>query len=234
MAAQRASRKTMTMRPSPSSGRRGARGAHPASTDLLRPAPLASRITQNPGAKSPRSPICWNQRDNDGQKTLVFSQFTSFLSLIADKLDKLGIPYYTITGATPKKQRIADLVSQFNPRRYAGILGIAQSGRNGAEPDGRIGRHPRRPLVERRNAKPGEGHRPRPPHRTETRRKRAQGYCARNDRRKNRDAPAVEKRLRRQDRPSRGVVTLAGLSREGLRKPPVNADETDSKHFDPR
>lgn len=51
--------------------------------------------------------------ENDGQKTLVFSQFTSFLSLIADELDKLGMPYYTITGATPKKQRIA-LVDAFN------------------------------------------------------------------------------------------------------------------------
>lgn len=51
--------------------------------------------------------------ENDGQKTLVFSQFTSFLSLIADELGKLGMPYYTITGATPKKQRIA-LVDAFN------------------------------------------------------------------------------------------------------------------------
>ena len=51
-------------------------------------------------------------RDN-GKKVLVFSQFTSFLSLIADKLDEIDMPYYTITGATPKKQRL-DLVNAFN------------------------------------------------------------------------------------------------------------------------
>lgn len=48
-----------------------------------------------------------------GEKTLVFSQFTSFLSLIANQLDAHGVPYYTITGATPKKHRL-DLVNAFN------------------------------------------------------------------------------------------------------------------------
>lgn len=48
-----------------------------------------------------------------GEKTLVFSQFTSFLSLISDRLDKQGVPYYTITGATPKKRRLV-LVNAFN------------------------------------------------------------------------------------------------------------------------
>lgn len=48
-----------------------------------------------------------------GEKTLVFSQFTSFLALIANRLDKLDAPYYTITGATPKKKRL-DLVNAFN------------------------------------------------------------------------------------------------------------------------
>lgn len=48
-----------------------------------------------------------------GEKTLVFSQFTSFLALIAEDLDARAIPYYTITGATPKKKRV-DLVDAFN------------------------------------------------------------------------------------------------------------------------
>lgn len=48
-----------------------------------------------------------------GQKSLVFSQFTSFLSRIADRLDQRGIPYFTMTGATPKKKRL-DLVNAFN------------------------------------------------------------------------------------------------------------------------
>ena len=48
-----------------------------------------------------------------GEKTLVFSQFTSFLSLIAEELDRRGISYYTITGATPKMQRV-EMVNTFN------------------------------------------------------------------------------------------------------------------------
>lgn len=51
-------------------------------------------------------------RDGD-EKTLVFSQFTSFLTRIADRLDQQGVPYFTITGATPKKKRL-DLVNTFN------------------------------------------------------------------------------------------------------------------------
>lgn len=48
-----------------------------------------------------------------GHKTLVFSQFTSYLAHIAEALDGIGVPYYTITGATPKKARI-DAVNAFN------------------------------------------------------------------------------------------------------------------------
>lgn len=48
-----------------------------------------------------------------GEKTLVFSQFTSFLSRIAERLDAAGVAYFTITGATPKKQRV-QLVDAFN------------------------------------------------------------------------------------------------------------------------
>lgn len=48
-----------------------------------------------------------------GEKTLVFSQFTSFLARISERLDRRGVPYYTITGATPKKKRL-ELVNAFN------------------------------------------------------------------------------------------------------------------------
>lgn len=48
-----------------------------------------------------------------GQKILVFSQFTSFLKRIAERLDKAGVSYFTITGATPKKRRL-ELVNEFN------------------------------------------------------------------------------------------------------------------------
>ena len=46
-------------------------------------------------------------------KVLIFSQFTSFLALIAERLDREGTPYFTITGATPKQQRV-ELVDTFN------------------------------------------------------------------------------------------------------------------------
>lgn len=48
-----------------------------------------------------------------GEKILVFSQFTSFLELIAKRLGAVQVNYYTITGATPKQKRVA-LVNKFN------------------------------------------------------------------------------------------------------------------------
>ena len=48
-----------------------------------------------------------------GEKLLIFSQFTSFLSRIEQGLRKHKIAYFSITGKTPKKQRV-DLVNTFN------------------------------------------------------------------------------------------------------------------------
>ena len=48
-----------------------------------------------------------------GHKTLLFSQFTSMLEILQTKLDAAGIPYYLITGKTPKETRLK-LVNQFN------------------------------------------------------------------------------------------------------------------------
>lgn len=50
---------------------------------------------------------------DSGHRMLVFSQFTSMLSLLAEDLRENGIPYFTITGATPKQERI-QLVNEFN------------------------------------------------------------------------------------------------------------------------
>lgn len=46
-------------------------------------------------------------------KMLVFSQFTSMLELLEEDLNKEGIPYYKITGSTPKELRLK-LVKKFN------------------------------------------------------------------------------------------------------------------------
>lgn len=48
-----------------------------------------------------------------GHKVLLFSQFTTMLSRIQDRLKAEEIPYYSLTGATPKEQR-ARMVEAFN------------------------------------------------------------------------------------------------------------------------
>lgn len=50
---------------------------------------------------------------NSGHKVLLFSQFTSMLSIIGKRLDEAGIKYYTIVGSTGKEQRMS-LVNAFN------------------------------------------------------------------------------------------------------------------------
>ncbi len=54
-----------------------------------------------------------NEAAGGGHKTLVFSQFTSMLDLIAEDLKKNGMPYYMLTGATKKEERLR-LASAFN------------------------------------------------------------------------------------------------------------------------
>ena len=46
-------------------------------------------------------------------RILLFSQFTSMLDLLKQRLGQEGISYYEITGATPKKERLR-LVTEFN------------------------------------------------------------------------------------------------------------------------
>jgi SNF2 family DNA or RNA helicase len=48
-----------------------------------------------------------------GRKMLIFSQFTGFLDLIAQRLRREGVSYDMITGATPKRKRL-ELVDKFN------------------------------------------------------------------------------------------------------------------------
>ena len=41
-----------------------------------------------------------------GHKILLFSQFTSMLEIIAKRLKKEKIPFYLLTGSTPKRDRV--------------------------------------------------------------------------------------------------------------------------------
>lgn len=48
-----------------------------------------------------------------GHKILLFSQFTTMLEILRRNLEEAGISYYSITGETPKEQRLK-LVKEFN------------------------------------------------------------------------------------------------------------------------
>ena len=50
---------------------------------------------------------------DSGAKVLVFSQFTSFLALIAERLRREHVAFFELTGSTPKEQRVR-LVDTFN------------------------------------------------------------------------------------------------------------------------
>ncbi len=50
---------------------------------------------------------------DSGQKTLVFSQFTSYLDTVASRLGDQRISYFQIYGSTPKQRRV-ELVDRFN------------------------------------------------------------------------------------------------------------------------
>ncbi len=50
---------------------------------------------------------------DDGHRLLVFSQFTSLLALLRAELDEQGLPYCYLDGATPQKQRQAE-VDRYN------------------------------------------------------------------------------------------------------------------------
>ena len=66
-----------------------------------------------------------------GHSSLVFSQFTSMLDLIAPKLDELNIPYRIITGDTPvakRSQLVADFDADENPSVFLLSLKAAGTG----------------------------------------------------------------------------------------------------------
>ena len=75
-----------------------------------------SLFLENYDGESAKRESCMDLVDNvveGGHKALIFSQFTSMLSLLEEDLEKRGIPYYKITGQTPKEKRI-ELVRSYN------------------------------------------------------------------------------------------------------------------------
>ncbi len=64
------------------------------------------------------------------QKMLVFSQFTSYLDLIVERLERAGVAWYRIDGSTPKRRRL-DLVDAFNGNDVPVFLISLQAGGTG-------------------------------------------------------------------------------------------------------
>ena len=67
----------------------------------------------HPGSKQEAIMDLIFQAMNEDKKVLVFSAFTSYLSLLGGRLEELGVPYYEITGAANKRRRL-ELVDAFN------------------------------------------------------------------------------------------------------------------------
>lgn len=63
-------------------------------------------------------------------KALVFSQFVTMLDILKGRLESAGIPYYEITGATPKEKRI-ELVNAFNQDKTPVFLISLKAGGTG-------------------------------------------------------------------------------------------------------
>ena len=55
-----------------------------------------------------------------GHKILLFSQFTSMLEIIAKRLKKEKIPFYLLTGSTPKRDRVQMAFLSILPMRFLG------------------------------------------------------------------------------------------------------------------
>lgn len=68
---------------------------------------------QNPSAKSVLCIDLIKNAVDGGHKVLLFSQFTSMLENLQEKLREADISYYVLTGSTPKEQRLK-LVEKFN------------------------------------------------------------------------------------------------------------------------
>lgn len=60
----------------------------------------------------------------NGHKILLFSQFTTMLSILREKLIKLNIPIFMLTGATPKEKRQKD-IQKFNSLKEPAIFLIS-------------------------------------------------------------------------------------------------------------
>ncbi|MDB5850462.1 MAG: helicase, partial [Rhodoferax sp.] len=64
---------------------------------------------------------------DEGRRILVFSQFTEMLGLIGPVLQKLGLPYLSLTGQTPAAQR-GEVVARFQAKQVPILLASLKAG----------------------------------------------------------------------------------------------------------
>ncbi len=68
----------------------------------------AARRSEAQSAKTERLLELLGELHAEGRSTIVFSQFTSMLDIVARELDELGIAHKSITGKTRKRQEVVD------------------------------------------------------------------------------------------------------------------------------
>ena len=131
----------------------------------------------------------------EGHKALVFSQFTSFLGLVRDRLDAAKVPYEYLDGAdagSPGARRPLP-----DRRRLPAVPAQPEGRRRRPEPDGRRLCLPPGPVVEPRRR--SAGRRPRPPDRPEQARVRLPPPVPRHRRGEGRGPAGDQARSRRLD-----------------------------------
>ncbi|MBR2472258.1 MAG: DEAD/DEAH box helicase, partial [Clostridia bacterium] len=67
---------------------------------------------------------------DSGHRVLIFSQFTSMLSIIADTLNEIGISYFYLDGHTPSKSRV-EMADKFNSGEKSVFLISLKAGGTG-------------------------------------------------------------------------------------------------------
>ena len=129
----------------------------------------------------------------EGHKVLVFSQFTSFLAIVRERLDTAGLTYEYLDGRTRNR---AERVERFQTDKDCGIFLISlKAGGLGLNLTAARIRLPPRPLVEPRRRGPGD--RPLAPHRPNPARFRLPTDLPRHRRGKDPRTPATQTRPRR-------------------------------------
>ena len=131
----------------------------------------------------------------EGHKALVFSQFTSFLALLRERLDAAKVPYEYLDGATQDRQaRVTHFQTDDN---CPAVPAQPEGRRRGPEPDRRRLRVHPGPLVESSRRSAGRG--PRPPDRARKARVRLPPVVPRQRRGEGRGPAGDQARSRRLD-----------------------------------